>query len=140
MSGQSTHIRVGSPTQPTLESEEFGPPRIGDSGIVRVHGGSPATSTTVGNQEGQADQGLEEVILSLPAPPSSSAQPVSPMVDPSSGEVIAKVVGASEAVPATLRLEASALRDPKLASELLFRMLLPTETNELLNVPHKEIR
>ena len=64
--------------QSTLESEESGPPHAGDFEIMQVHGGSPAISATVGNREDQADQGLEEVILSLPASPTSLAQSISP--------------------------------------------------------------
>ena len=88
----------------------------------------------------QADQDFEEVILSLLAPPSSPAQAVSPIVGPSSDEVTVEMANASGATPTTLTLETSALRDSRLASELLSGMLLPAGANQLLNVPRKEMR
>ena len=135
-----THVRIGSPTQPSLESEESGPPLTDNFEIVRVHDGLPVALATVGNQEDQADQDFKKVILSLPMPPSSSIQPVSPIVSPPSDEATVKVASASGVALTTLRLEASALRDSRLASELLSAMLLPTNTNEPLNVPRKELR
>nr|XP_010907555.1 ankycorbin-like [Elaeis guineensis] len=126
--------------KPSLESEESGPPLAGDFEIIWVHGGSLVALTTTGNREDQANQGLEEVILSLPTPSSSTAQPASPIVGPPSDEVTAEVVSASRATSATLRLKASALRDTRLASELLSVMLLLADANELLNISRKEMR
>ena len=46
----------------------------------------------------------------------------------------------SRTIPIGLRLNASALRDYELANELFSRLLFPTDTNELLSVPWKEVR
>ena len=68
--------------------------------------------------------------------------PAPPVIAFSSRGEPAEEVGTSRATlevskttPTDLRLEASALRDYKLAYELFTGMLLPTDANELLDVP-----
>ena len=73
----------------------------------------------------------KEVILSMPA-----AQVVYLSLEEASTEA----VGAFGIVPASLKLEASALENYKLAHKLFIGMLLPTDGNKLLASSHDAIR
>ena len=80
------------------------------------------------------------MILSLLAPLSSAIRPASPTIRSSSDEAPVEVAGASETMPARLKFEASVLKYPMLMSELLFELLLPIDTNKLLNVLRWEMK
>ena len=96
----------------------------------------PTTSATTDDWMSHEDQDLEEVILSLPTLLSSLTRLASHAIGSSSD----KVTGVSGTVPVGLKLEALALRDPTLASELLFGLLLRADVNELPSVSRREMR
>ncbi|EHA8586730.1 hypothetical protein COCNU_scaffold000838G000010 [Cocos nucifera] len=107
-----------------------------DFRIIRVQ----LDSTSDGDQRSQIGRVPSEPILSLSAPQVN--------FNFSLEDELAKVAGTSRiapteisrTMPASLKLEASTLKDYKLAHELFIRLLLPTDTNKLLSEPCKVVR
>ena len=138
--GRSTRIRIESPLV-LLASRSKGlePPHSDNFRVMRVQSSSSAASTSNRDRRSQIDRVpkevilglLEEVILSLLDPR---------VIDSSSKEVPTTVAGTFGTTLADLKLEASAIKDYKLAHELFTKMLLSVNANKLLAEPHREMR
>ena len=141
MHGWSTRIKIRHP--PTLSipgPEGPEPPRAGNFRVMRIQSGS-TSPVSDGNQRSQTSRATEEAVFSLLVLEETiSSLLAPPIITFSLEDEPANEAETSGAMPATLKLETSALEDNQVAHKLFIRMLLPVDTTKLPIEPRRVLR